>query len=90
MCSFTCRGVSGMMPTEEGPITAGYLNTNWGLDDNGASANTMVAVTQGAEVIQAAVEEATFVEALAYQLDSHGYDLETFTFTADRIREAQH
>jgi len=86
--SFTCAGVSGAFPTEDGMITPGYLNREWELDDDGVSLNTAAMVTKGAELTEIKVDVSTFEEALAYQLYSHGYDITKYTFTADRIREA--
>ena len=86
--SFTAEGVAGVFLTEDVKITIGDVQTSWEFDDDGESLNTVTVVTDGAEIINAKVDYSTFHEAMAYQLDSHGYALDTYTLTADRIREA--
>lgn len=84
--SFSCDVISGILPTDCGMITPGSLN-KWELDSSGQSTDTLIMVTEGIEVTEIVIDDVSFEDAIAYQLNSHNYSITDYTFTADRIRE---
>lgn len=84
--SFTCQGVSGELPMSGGTITPQSLS-EWELDSAGLSNLTLIAVSDGAEVIEMTLNETSSEDATAYELSSHGYSAAAYTYVLERARE---
>jgi hypothetical protein len=68
--SFTAKGVGGVFLTADGMVTPAHL-MDWELDENDESLNTVIMVTDGADLIgDIKIEQFTFDQALDYIISS--------------------